>query len=86
MFVSHAKGTTGPYNKGTYLWVEFKNWPKIEEKIIYGPYIHHVAGVHDRIAPVIYEAVKYMDGVKFDPGEPTEEEIRAWLRGEVENI
>ncbi len=86
LFVSHGRGTTGPYNKGTYLWVEFENWPKLEEKIIYGPYIHHVAGVHEKIAPIIYEAVKYMDGVKFDPGEPDEEKIRAWLRGENVNI
>ncbi len=86
LFASHAKGTTGPFNKGTYLWAKFKNWARIEEKFIYGPYIHHVAGVHGRIVPVIYEAAKYMNGVEFEPGEPEIEEIRSWLREEVDEL
>lgn len=66
--------------------MKFKNWPRIEEKLIYGPYIHHVAGVHGKIAPVILEASKYMNGVEFDAGEPETEEIRSWLRCEIDEL
>lgn len=80
LFVGHAKGTKGPKNKGTYIWIKVRDWSVWEEKLIYGPYINHVAGIHDKIAPVLYEATRYIDGIKFDPAEPSENEIRAWLR------
>jgi hypothetical protein len=86
LFVSHAESTDGPFNKGTYVWAKFRNWPKLEEKLVCGPYIHHVAGVHDRIMPVIYEAVKYMKGVELDPGEPGIDEVQSWLRHEIDEI
>ncbi len=82
LLMGHAKGTEGPFNRGTYLWIEVNNWPEWEERIIYGPYIHHVAGVHGKFAPVLYEACKYVPGLKTDPVDPKEEEIRAFLRGE----
>jgi hypothetical protein len=34
------------------------------------------------VAPVIYEACRYIPGLKPDPVGPTEAEIQAWLRGE----
>ncbi|MCL6087555.1 MAG: fucose isomerase, partial [Actinobacteria bacterium] len=73
-------------NRGTYLWVKVKDWSRWEERLIYGPYIHHVIGIHDKIAPVIYEATKYIDGVKFDSIEPSEKEINDWLMGRSNNI
>jgi len=79
LFVGHAKGTTGPWNAGNYLWVKVKDWSKWEEKFIYGPYIHHVVGVHDKIAPVLYEAVKYIKGLQLDTIDPSIEEIKDWL-------
>jgi len=82
LFIGHARGTTGPFTLGTYLWIEVKNWPLWEEKLIYGPYIHHVAAVHDRAAYALYEATRFIPGLKPDPVEPTEDEIRAYLRGE----
>jgi len=82
LLMGEGKGTTGPSTWGTYLWAEFKNWPKWEEKIIYGPYIHHVVGVHGRFAPILYEACKYIPGLTPDPVEPTAEEIAAYWRGE----
>jgi len=45
-----------------------------------------VAGVHDRIMPVIYGAVKYMKGVELDPGEPGIDEVQSWLRNEIDEI
>ena len=31
----------GPQTHGTYIWVEFDNLQKIEDRLIDGPYIHH---------------------------------------------
>ena len=81
MLLGHARGTEGPHTRGTYVWVEVKDWPLCEEKIIRGPYIHHVVGVHGQVAPVIYEACRYIPGLCPDPVEPTAAEIEAWLRG-----
>lgn len=50
-------------------------------KIIYGPYIHHVAGIHDLAAPALFEATRFIPGLKADPVQPTAEDIRAFLRG-----
>lgn len=81
LFLGHARGVEGPYTRGTYIWVEVNDWPLWEEKIIRGPYIHHVVGIHGHVAPVLYEACRYIPGLKPDPVDPTEEEIQAWLRG-----
>ena len=82
LLMGHARGTKGPYTRGTYLWVEMDNWPKWEQKLIYGPYIHHIVGVHARVAPILAEACKYIPGLTPDPVEPNAEEIAAFWRGE----
>jgi len=63
-----AKGTgiDGPRCRGTYLWTEFSNWPELERRFIYGPYIHHIAGVHGNIVPALKEALRYMPDVVDD--------------------
>jgi L-fucose isomerase-like protein len=71
----------GPKTRGTYVWFEVKDWPKWEEKFVTGPYIHHCAGIHGRVAPVLLESCKYIPGLIADPIEPTTEEIMRWLRG-----
>lgn len=81
LFTGQAKGTEGPKTAGTYLWMKTSDWTKWEEKLIYGPYIHHVAAVHGKVAPVFYEAARYIDGLSLDAVEPTEEEIKRWLAG-----
>ncbi len=86
LFAGHAEGTTGPKNKGTYLWVKVKDWSRWEEKLINGPYIHHVAGIHRKIAPVLYEACKYIEGLEYDPVEPTREEISDWLACRADEV
>ncbi|NPV53936.1 MAG: L-fucose/L-arabinose isomerase family protein [Firmicutes bacterium] len=82
LLMGHGRGVDGPMTRGTYVWVEVNDWPKWEEKFIKGPYIHHVACVHGNVAPVLYEATRYIPGLKADPVDPGEEEIAAWLRGE----
>jgi L-fucose isomerase-like protein len=81
LLMGHGKGTAGPYTLGTYLWVEVADWPLWEERVIRGPYIHHVAAVHASVAPALLEATRYVPGLKPDCVQPTEDEIRAYLRG-----
>ncbi|MDF2886358.1 MAG: fucose isomerase [Lacrimispora sp.] len=81
LLLGKAMGIDGPYTKGTYVWAEVANLKKLEAKLVEGPYIHHCVGIHKDIAPVLYEACKYI-GVKPDLYDDNEEEIRAYLRGE----
>jgi len=81
MLLGHCEGTSGPFTRGTYVWVRFGNWPLWEERIIRGPYVHHVVGIHGHIAPALYEACRFL-GIQADCVEPTEAEIQAYLRGE----
>ena len=83
LFIGKAKGTTGKFSRGTYIWVEVNDWPLWEEKLVTGPYIHHCSGVHEDVTAVLYEACKYIPGLTPDPVDPTESEIRAWLRGSI---
>lgn len=81
--LGHARTCVGPAVPGTYVWVKVADWPLWEERLIYGPYIHHVAGVYGKLAPALYEGLKYL-GIEPDLVEPTEEEVRAHLRGRLE--
>jgi L-fucose isomerase-like protein len=80
LLIGEGKGVAGPYTKGTYIWVEFRDWPKLEEKVIYGPYIHHVIGIHGEALPVLYEAIRYIPGLEPDLVDETEETIKNRLR------
>jgi len=80
LFCGEGKSIDGPYTKGTYVYIEVNNWPLWEEKIIYGPYIHHTSCMYGNYASVMYEATRYLDGVKFDPAEPDSDEIKKYLR------
>lgn len=83
LLIGEGTSTEGPFNAGTYVWMQVKNWPLWEERLIYGPYIHHVAGVHGKYAAALYEATRYIKGLQADPVEPDEQEIRRYLRGEI---
>ncbi len=56
----------GPKTFGTYMWAEFKDWAKIEKKIIYGPYIHHMTEIPGDYTQELEEFCKYIDEVEFD--------------------
>ena len=81
LLMSQGKGVEGPHTNGSFVWVEFKDWPKLEHRLIYGPYIHHCTGVYGKVAPVLYEACRYIPGLTADPVDPTMEEIEKYLRG-----
>lgn len=67
MFMGEARGTTGPKTVGAYLWIEVDDWSKWENKLIYGPYIHHCVGVHADVIPVLQEACRYIPELTADP-------------------
>ncbi len=86
LLVGHGRGTEGPFTLGTYLWVEVPDLPPWEERIVQGPYIHHVAAIHGRFAPALLEATRYIPGLRPDPVQPTAEQVGAWLRGGADAI
>lgn len=78
--LGNARGIDGPYTKGTYLWIEVENWPRLEAKIVEGPYIHHCVGIHRDVVPALYEACKYI-GVKADLYDDNEQEVLDKIHG-----
>ena len=80
LFCGEGRAVPGPYNKGTYVYMEVPDWPLWEEKLIYGPYIHHVAGAYGKWSSALYEAARYIDNLEFDPAQPGLDEIRKNLR------
>lgn len=56
----------GPKTFGTYMWAEFKDLPKLERKLIEGPYIHHVTEIFGDYTAELKEFVKFVDEVEFD--------------------
>lgn len=68
LFAGEGKAVDGPETTNTYVWFETKNWKEWEEKLIFGPYIHHVGGVYGSYSNVLREVARYLD-VKYDtPG------------------
>lgn len=67
MFMGGARGTTGPKTVGAYLWIEVDDWSKWEQKLIYGPYVHHCVGIHAEVRDVLTEACRYIPGLTPDP-------------------
>jgi len=70
LFAGEGRGIDGPKTIGTYLWFEVDHWEKWEEKFIFGPYIHHVVGIHGKYAHILNEACKFIPGLKADSIEP----------------
>ena len=68
LFAGEGRATDGPATTGTYVWFETDNWEKWEEKLVFGPYIHHVGGIYGTFLPVLREAARYLN-IRFDtPG------------------
>jgi len=81
LLAGEGRTTDGPRVRGSYVWFEVNDWPTWEERLVRGPYIHHVSGAYGRYAPVLYEATRYLPGVQPDLVDPTAAEVEAWLRG-----
>ena len=66
LLVGKAKTVNGPITSGNYVWAEVDDWPAWEEKIVTGPYIHHIAGVYGDYTSALKEACKYIPGLILD--------------------
>lgn len=72
MFAGEGHGVDGPVTNGNYLWLEVDDWGKWEKKFVFGPYIHHVIGIHGSYTQIIKEACRYLD-IQIDlPDMPNE--------------
>ena len=58
--------TEGPQTHGTYLWGEFEDLQKIEDRLIDGPYIHHFVEIKGDYTKEIEEFCKYFPNLKVD--------------------
>lgn len=85
MLVGNAKTCEGPYEQGTYAWFEFKDLNRFEAKYVYGPYIHHMAGVRADVVPILAEAGKYIN-VKADYFDPIADKVNAYWYGDLDTI
>ncbi len=56
----------GPETFGTYMWAEFENLPRLERKLIEGPYIHHVTEIYGDYEEYLKEFAKYIDDIIYD--------------------
>lgn len=58
--------TDGPQTHGTYIWGEFDDLQKVEDRIIDGPYIHHFVEIAGNYTKEIAEFCKYFPNLKID--------------------
>ena len=70
MFLGEGKTTAGPETTGTWLWLEVDNWKNWEEQLMFGPFIHHVAGVYGKYTDVMTEAARYLGVHVVTPSTP----------------
>lgn len=68
LFAGEGKATDGPETTGTYVWLETDNWEQWEEKLVFGPYIHHVGGMYGSYARALEEAARYLNVTYDTPG------------------
>ncbi len=80
MMIGEGRSVPGPKVNGTYVWMEVKDWPCWENRLVNGPYIHHMSGVFAKAAPVMYRSCKYIEGLTPDLFSVSEREIDEYLR------
>lgn len=85
LLMGNAETCEGPYEQGTYAWFQFADLNRFEAKYVYGPYIHHMAGVRADVVPILSEACKYIN-VKPDYFDPIEDKVEAYWYGNHETI
>jgi L-fucose isomerase-like protein len=66
LFADTFKSTDGPYTFGNYIWAEFQNFDKVEEKLIEGPYIHHMAEIEGDYVDALKEFCKFIPYLSID--------------------
>ncbi len=56
----------GPQTHGTYIWAEFDDLQKWEDRLLDGPYIHHFAEIEGDYTKEIIEFTKYVPALSID--------------------
>ncbi len=56
----------GPYTNGTYLWARFDDLNRWEKRLIYGPYIHHMAEIEGDYTEELREFCRYIPKLTAD--------------------
>ncbi|MDR0337261.1 MAG: hypothetical protein LBI18_09245 [Planctomycetaceae bacterium] len=56
----------GPDTVGTYLWAKFNHLEQIEQKLIEGPYIHHLSEISGNFVSELKELTKFIPGLIFN--------------------
>ncbi|MDR3086036.1 MAG: fucose isomerase [Christensenellaceae bacterium] len=64
LFCGEGKSCEGPDTTGTFVWLEVDSWKRWEEKLVLGPYIHHVGGVYGNYFEIFREVAKYLHAPK----------------------
>lgn len=66
MTAVEGQAIDGPATTGTYTYFETTNWKRVEEKFIFGPYIHHVVGCYGNYLRCLKEAVRFIPSIQWD--------------------
>jgi L-fucose isomerase-like protein len=66
LIAGEGRTISGPRTQNSYAWMAVNDWPRWERAFIEGPYIHHVSAAYDRSAGVLFEACKYIPGLRPD--------------------
>ena len=66
MTAIEGKSVDGPQTTGTYTYFETGNWKRVEEKFIFGPYIHHVVGCYGNYSRILKEAARFIENIEWD--------------------
>ncbi len=61
-----CKTAEGPATNGTYIWAEFDDLAKVEQKVLQGPYIHHFIEIEGDFREELNEFCKFIPGLSVD--------------------
>lgn len=56
----------GPFTQEFYTWLRVEDWPRWEQQLIHGPYIHHCSCVYSHCIDALQEAARYLPGLRFE--------------------
>lgn len=70
LFAGEGDTTDGPETTGTYTYLEVDDWKRWEEKLMFGPYIHHLGCAYGSYKEVLREVCRYLGIVFDDASEP----------------
>lgn len=61
--VGQGESMPGPETLNNYVWMKVENWPRWEQKLIHGPFIHHAAMIYAHVADVLTESCRFVPGL-----------------------